>query len=200
MIAAVVPAAGHSTRMGRPKLALPLGDRTVLEHVIAALKDGGAKQVVVVVGPHVPELILPAEAAGAGICRLSEPTPDMRATVERGLVWLKDHTSPHPEAFLLAPADHPTIEAGVVRTLCESFRSDPAKSILIPTHGGGRGHPVLFAWPHVNGIRALPRDCGINIYVREHAAEVREIEVEGPSVLWDLDTPEDYARLKGRLG
>ena len=34
---AVVPACGHSTRMGRPKLALPLGDRTVIERVVAAL-------------------------------------------------------------------------------------------------------------------------------------------------------------------
>ena len=196
MIAAVVPAAGHSTRMGRPKLALPLGDRTVLEHVIAALRAGGAEQVVVVVGPHVPELIPLAKAAGAGVCRLSESTPDMRATVEDGLNWLEGHISPPPEAFLLAPADHPTLDAAVVRTLCDCFRSDPARSILIPTHGGRRGHPVLFAWRRVNGIRALPQDRGINVYVREHAAEVREIEVETPSVLWDLDTPEDYDRCR----
>jgi CTP:molybdopterin cytidylyltransferase MocA len=182
--------------MGRPKLALPLGDRTVLEHVIAALKTGGAERVVVVVGPHVPELVPLAEAAGAGVCRLSETTADMRATVERGLAWLEDPTSPRPEAFLLAPADHPTLDAAVVRALCGSFRSDPSKSILIPTHGGRRGHPVLFGWHHVHGIRALPADCGINTYVREHAAAVREIEVGTPSVLWDLDTPEDYDRCR----
>jgi molybdenum cofactor cytidylyltransferase len=181
--------------MGRPKLALPLGDRTVLEHVIAALKAGGAEQVVVVVGPHVPELIPLAEAAGAGVCRLSEPTPDMRATVERGLAWLEDHI-PRPQAFLLAPADHPTLDAGVVRILCENFRSDPARSILLPTYGSRRGHPVLFAWHHVNGIRALSQDRSINIYVREHAAGVHEIEVESASILWDLDTPDDYERCR----
>lgn len=196
MIVAVVPAAGHSTRMGRPKLALPLGDRTVLGRVIEALKGGGVEQVVVVIGPHVPELIPLAETAGAGVCRLSEPTADMRATVERGLAWLENHTSPHPEAFLLAPADHPALDAGVVRDLCESFRTDPAKSIVIPTHAGRRGHPVLLAWQHASGIGALPADRGINTYVRENAAAVKEVPVEVASVLWDIDAPEDYDRLK----
>ena len=162
MIAAVVPAAGHSTRMGRPKLALPLGNRTVIEHVIAALKAGGSERAVVVVGPHVPELIALAESSGADVCRLSEPTPDMRATVERGLAWIEEHVTPPPEAFLLAPADHPTLDDGVVRELCDSFRGDPKHSILIPTHGGRRGHPALIAWRHAAGIRAFPADRGIN--------------------------------------
>jgi molybdenum cofactor cytidylyltransferase len=200
VIAAVVPAAGHSSRMGRPKLALPLGDRTVIEHVIAALKAGGAGGVVVVIGPHVPELIPLAEAAGADVCRLAEPTPDMRATVERGLAWLEEHTLRHPEAFLLVPADHPTLDAAVVRELCDAFRGDPSRSILIPTHGGRRGHPALVAWRHVAGIRALPADRGINSYFREHASEVREVPVASAAVLADLDTPEDYARLKEWMG
>ena len=42
MIAAVVPAAGHSQRMGRPKLILPIGGQTVIARVVSALRDGGA--------------------------------------------------------------------------------------------------------------------------------------------------------------
>src|SRR5438093_812240 len=96
VIFAVVPAAGLSARMGRPKLALPLGDRTVLAHVVGALKAGGVEHVVVAIGQHVPELALIAKAAGAEVCRLSEPTADMRATVEHGLSWLEEHHSPRP--------------------------------------------------------------------------------------------------------
>lgn len=195
MIVAVVPAAGHSSRMGRPKLALPLGERTVLEHVVAALRGGGAGQVVVVIGPHVPQLAPLAESAGAAVCRLPEATPDMRATVERGLAWLEENLAATPEAFLLAPADHPTLDAGVVRHLCDCFYPDSSRSILIPTHGGRRGHPALVAWRHVAGICTLPADRGINAYFREHASEVAEVAVPSASVLCDLDTPEDYARL-----
>lgn len=196
MIAAVVPAAGHSTRMGRPKLSLPLGGRTVLEHVVAALRAGGADHVVVVVGPHVPELVPLAEAAGAHVCRLAEPTPDMRATVGHGLRWVEDHLRPGPaDAWLLAPADHPALDPGVVRELCEAFRRDPSRSILVPVSAGRRGHPALVAWRHAAGVRALPPDRGVNAYFREHAAEVGEVPVAAGGAFVDLDTPEDYERL-----
>ncbi len=194
MIVAVVPAAGHSSRMGRPKLSLPLGDRSVLEHVVAALLAGGADQVVVVVGPHVPELVPLAEAAGAHVCKLAEPTPDMRATVERGLAWIEEHV-PRPTAWLLAPADHPTLDSGVARDLCDAFRREPARSILVPVYEGRRGHPALVAWRHVEGIRALPADRGINAYFRTRTEDVREVAVSSAGVLCDLDTPADYERL-----
>src|SRR5262249_7168445 len=135
-----------------------------------------------------------AESVGARVCQLAEPTPDMRTTVERGLAWVESHL-PQPDAWLLAPADHPTLDAGVVRELCGAFRSDPTHSILVPVHEGRRGHPALVGWRHVDGIRALPADRGINAYFREHAPDVCEVQVSSAGVLCDLDTPEDYERL-----
>ena len=138
MIFAVVPAAGRSSRMGRPKLSLPLGEYTVLEHVLLALRQGGVDETVVVVGPHDPALTPLAEAAGGHVVSLAEPTPDMRATVEQGLRWLENHFHPHPEdAWLLAPADHPTLDAAVVRRLCEAYAAKPSSSIAVPAFMGG---------------------------------------------------------------
>jgi molybdenum cofactor cytidylyltransferase len=197
MIYAVVPAGGRSERMGRPKLALPLGDRTVIEHVVAALRAGGADHVLVVVGPHVPELAPLAESAGAEVCLLSEPTADMRATVEHGLRRLEERRCPQPDdAWLLVPADHPTLDAGTVRALSAAQAAEPAKSIFIPVHSGRRGHPALIAWRHVVGLRAFPTTHGIDAYLRTHAAETREVPVANDGGLWDLDTPDDYDRLR----
>jgi CTP:molybdopterin cytidylyltransferase MocA len=195
MTFAIVPAAGHSTRMGRPKLELPLGDRTVLEQVVNALRGGGAYYVVAIIGPHVPELVSLAQAAGADVCLLAEPTPDMRATVERGLQWIEERFHPQPnDAWLLAPADHPVMNADVVRQLLSRF-DEGGSSIVVPVHGGRRGHPTLLAWKHVAGIRALPADQGVNAYLRTRRAEMLELPVDDPGVLIDLDTPEDYKRL-----
>lgn len=195
---AVVPACGHSTRMGRPKLSLPLGDRAVIEHVIAALRGGGVERVLVVVGPHVADLVPLARVAGAEVLLLSEPTTDMRATVEHGLRWIEDRFAPQPDdVWLLAPADHPVLSQAVVRQLLDAAGS-PACSIAVPVHGGRRGHPTLIRWRHVAGIRALPVGVGVNAYLRERRAETLEVPVADAGVLADLDTPEDYERLRGQ--
>ena len=194
---AVIPAAGKSTRMGRPKLVLPLGGRTVLECVIAALRAADVEHVVVVVGPHVPELVPLAEAAGAEVLLLSDETPDMRATVTEGIDWLADLYSPEADdTWLLVPADHPTVSADIVRQLLQARAASPGHSIIIPTYQGRRGHPTLIDWKHAIGMGPLPPGQGLNTYLRQHSAETLELAVDSPAVLWDLDTPEDYDRLR----
>jgi molybdenum cofactor cytidylyltransferase len=190
---AVVPAAGHSTRMGRPKLSLRLGDRTVIECVVSALRAGGVNHVVVVIGPHVRELMAPATLAGADVCPLAEPTPDMRATVEHGLRWLEQtHRPDAGDLWLLAPADHPTLNPVVVRQLIVT--GTDTQSIVVPVHAARRGHPTLLPWRDVAGIRNLRAGVGINAYLLDH--DVVEVPVADPNVLADLDTPEDWARIK----
>lgn len=199
MIFAVIPAAGQSTRMGRPKLALPLGKATVLEHVIAALRGGGIEQVLVVIGPHVPELVELARRAGADVCLVSHETPDMRATVEAGLRWVEEHHAPgDDDSWLLVPADHPTLEPAVVEQLLQARSRHAEASIFVPVHQDRRGHPTLIGWKHVAGIRGWAMGQGLNSYLRSCQAETAEIE-GGPSVLMDLDTPEDYSALRQRF-
>jgi molybdenum cofactor cytidylyltransferase len=194
---ALIPAGGKSVRMGRPKLTLPLGARSVLECVVVALRAAGIEQVVVVVGPHVPELVPLAEAAGAQVCLLAQETADMRATVEEGLRWLEHHFHPQPtDGWLLVPADHPLLDPTVVRSLTAAWQASPGHSVIVPTHQGRRGHPVLIAWHHVAGIRAWPAGLGLNRYLRQQSAETLEVPVASEAVLWDLDTPADYERLQ----
>jgi molybdenum cofactor cytidylyltransferase len=194
---AVIPAAGKSERMGRPKLALPLGDRTILERVVAALREAGVEQILVVVGPHVPHLAPLAQLAGAHVLQLSEETPDMRATVLAGLRWLEERYQPQPDdGWLLVPADHPTLDPLVVRTLIRERAAARDHSIIIPTHDERRGHPTLIDWKHVAGMRALPAGSGLNVYLRQRAVETLEVPVDSPDILCDLDTPDDYERLR----
>ena len=194
MIVAVVPACGHSTRMGRPKLSLPLGGGTVLGHLVAALRSGGADRVVVVVGPHVPELASLAGAAGVDVLQLAEPTADMRATVEHGLQWVAENIDPQPEGWLLAPADHPAVTADAVRRLCVGFLAHPARPVVVPVHAGKRGHPTLIPWRLADEVSRIPAGQGINALLR--TAETVEVPVESVGVLSDLDTPDDYDRLR----
>ncbi len=199
MTFAVIPAAGKSRRMGRPKLSLPLGDRTVLEYVVGALRQAGIRNTVVVIGPHVPELAALAESAGAHAYLLPQETPDMHATVEAGLRWLEERFRPRDEDnWLLVPADHPTLDPAVVRQLLEIRTAKPHHTIAIPTYRGARGHPAVIAWKHVEEIRRLPSGIGLNAYLRQQAAETLEVSVDSADVLYDLDKPEDYERIRLR--
>lgn len=196
MIAALVPAAGRSTRMGRPKLILEIGGRTVIDRLVRSLCDGGADPVVVV-GPPVDEagadvLADQARSAGATVLRCPSMTPDMRATVEFGLGHLAG-SEPLPSAILLVPGDSPGVTSGLVSQIIQTFRADPSR-IIVPRSGGRRGHPVAIPWELARTIPRLPTGTGVNALLAEHAEHVRMLDLEDPGAIADLDTPEDYRR------
>jgi molybdenum cofactor cytidylyltransferase len=201
MIAAVVPAAGRSERMGRPKLALPVDGRPMLERVITTLRDGGASPIVVVTGPHDPALAPLARSVGAEVCELTVATPDMRTTVEHGLCWLEECYHPKPDdAFLLTPADIPFLDGATVRTLCEAWMRKTNASILIPTHEGHRGHPALIAWWHVVRIRAMATELGFDAYLREHVVQSQSVAMLNGLILQDVDKPSEAIAVIDNLG
>jgi molybdenum cofactor cytidylyltransferase len=193
---ALIPAAGKSTRMGRPKLALPVGERTVLECTVAALRQAQIPEILVVVGPQATQLAALGARAGARVLRLAEETPDMQATVMHGLAWLEDHFHPEPgDSWLLLPADHPALNPEVIRELLRARTIQPERSIFIPTHAGRRGHPTLIGWQHTAELCAWPAGRGLNQFLRQQTGATCEWPVQFPDILLDLDTPEDYRQL-----
>lgn len=195
MIYALLPAAGRSERMGQPKLMLPLAGRSVLEHCIAAFRRAGVERILVVAPPEPLAIAETARRAEATVLHLQQPTADMQATVQAGLRWMTAHWQPTASEFwLLSPADHPVLNGTVIQVLTTEAARQEA-SIFVPTWQGRRGHPALFAWPHAAAILQLPPGTGIHQYIRRQASAVREVPVASPSVLFDLDTPEDYERL-----
>jgi molybdenum cofactor cytidylyltransferase len=194
MTPAIVPASGRSTRMGRPKLVLTIEGQPLIARVIHALSAGGAGPIVVVApAPEIEaarEVAQAAEGAGAQVIVPPSPTADMRASVELGLDWLERQAA--PEAFLLAPADSVGISAELVRQVIDAGHAHRGL-IVVPSHSGKRGHPVLFPWTMAEAIRALPPDVGINALLSDEATMVA-FETADPGTLRDLDTPADYHR------
>jgi molybdenum cofactor cytidylyltransferase len=199
MIPAIVPAAGRSERMGRPKLTLPIDGISVIARVVAALREGGADPVVVVVPPAAmpgaAELAVEAEQAGACVVVADPAPPDMRASVQCGLDRLGKMPG-HRSTLLIAPGDSPGISAGLVARVIARARVEP-RSIIIPTSQGRRGHPIALPSSLADEIRELPADVGINTMVRRHADKVVELDLDDPDAIADLDTPEDYERWAG---
>lgn len=201
-IAAIVPAAGASRRMGTPKLLLEFQGLPLIARVVATLLDGGARPVVVVVPPaDVPEgpsISESALRAGAVVVVPEARPTEMRDSIELAVAELERSAEP-PTAVMLAPADSPKLDASLVARLLTAWRENQ-ESIVIPTSEGRRGHPIVLPWRLARTIAGLPPDVGVNTLVAQHESEVVEIEVGGEAVVTDLDTPEDLRRLSGEGG
>lgn len=194
-IFAVIPAAGLSRRMGQPKLVLPVGASTVIGRVLTALQDGGVTSVSVVVRRD--DIALQDEVRRHGVDPLRpevDPT-DMRASIEHALNAIEQTQHPtDDDAWLLLPADHPVMDAGLIQRLIARWQMIDSE-VLIPTYDDRRGHPLIARWSTVADVRRLPADIGVNAWLRSPHTRVTEWPTDDPRVLCDLDCPEDYARL-----
>ena len=192
---AVIPAAGQSRRMGRPKLLLPWGDSTVIETVLSVLDHPSVVARVVVVRAGNASLGETVRGAGGYIVTPTVEPTDMCASVRCALETIQREFSPqNDDGWMLIPADHPTLDRGLIDTLLAAWEQD-RPLILVPRAGDRRGHPTLFRWSLAHEVAQIPSDCGLNWLLSEHAADVSELPVSGTAAVTDLDTPEDYARL-----
>ena len=193
---AIIPAAGLSLRMGTPKLLLPFGNATVIARVLAALGQPAIVTRCVVVRRDDHRLRAAAEAAGAWCVSPHVDPPDMRRSVEFALDEIRQRYAPSDrDGWLLVPADHPVLSEDLVAALMAEW-SARVPLILVPRCGNRRGHPTLFRWSMASDLERIPRDFGLNWLLQNHASEVAELIVDEDSILTDLDTPEDYERMK----
>jgi molybdenum cofactor cytidylyltransferase len=98
---------------------------------------------------------------------------------------------PLTEAVVVGLADMPEVAAQTISTLVAAWRPLGPRGIVAPTHGGRRGHPVVFGADHLPALRALAGDCGARAVLQEHAADLTLVAVDDAGVLLDLDAPAD---------
>lgn len=195
---AIIPAAGRSRRMGRPKLLLPWRGTTVLEEVLRAWTASRIDHTIVVAHVDDRQVHACCRAAGVDLVVPTPPPAEMKDSVVAGLEYIDARYQPsHRAAWLLAPADMPQLSSGVIdRLIAEHACRIDEPAILVPTYDRRRGHPVLLPWPLAAEVARLGDDEGINSLVARRG--VVELPCDDPGLLSDIDTPEDYRRLHDR--
>jgi molybdenum cofactor cytidylyltransferase len=190
MISAIILAAGQSKRMGQPKMLLPWGNSTVIGHVIVAFLNAGVRDVLVVTGgarARVEQAIVTYPVRK--IHNYEFAAGEMLSSLQCGLRALPDET----EAVLVGLGDQPQVQENSVRLICEVYRQTGA-GLVVPSFQRRRGHPWLVArnlWSELLELEPpeSPRD-----FLNEHAAQIYYVDIDTPSILADLDTPEDYEK------
>ncbi len=197
-IAAVIAAAGRSTRMGAPKQLLPWQATTVLGAVIEHLRQAGAGPLVVVVGHEAAAVR--AALADAPVQIVANPdysTGEMLSSHQAGLRRLlsQAHEGDELSGALLALGDQPHIPADVIRQVIEQARRTP-DALVIPSYAMRRGHPLYLPARLWQEALALDATHSLRTLLTRHEASIRYVEVDTPAILRDIDTPQDYAALK----
>jgi len=186
-IAAIVLAAGRSTRMGRCKQLLPLNERPALQRVLDALSEGQVERMAVVLGPQGMEVSSAAEAPNTILVTNPDPAGDMASSVLADLAALDSSYA----AILIALADMPLIRPATIQSLIQSYRHAPC-AVLVPTYRERGGHPPLFAQSVLRRLR--PGETLRDLRQR-YKQDTRRLPVDDPGILLDMDTPEDYTYL-----
>lgn len=194
-VVAVLPAAGASRRMGRPKLLLPFGESTLVGSVAAALRGGGVEEIVLVTAPGDEDLRAWAEGTGVTVAVNPDPERGMLSSIQTGVAALRDLDV----LLLVSPADLPNLRAETVALLLRRMLETGAP-LALPAHRGRRGHPLAIAPALIPEIRTLDPGVGLKQLRDRYEAELLEVEVGDAGVVEDVDTPEDYARVRSRPG
>ncbi len=193
-VAAVILAAGASTRFGQPKQLLDWKGVPLLAHVADVALAAGLAPVIAVLGCQ-------AQAACAALgTRPVEAAMNWRweeglsTSVQVGLAALP----PETDAAVFLQCDQPLITPGLLRALVARFEETDAP-IVRPVHAGQPGTPVLFARRLFPELAAVSGDEGGRSLISRYAKGVATVEIADPDVLVDVDAPADYERLQRRI-
>ncbi len=183
----VVLAAGKSSRMGENKLLLKVGGKTVLDRLLDALTQA-VDEVVVVTGNNPDPIRAMATAHGVRVAHNPDHEKGMTTSFQAGIRALGG-----VDAAFLVLGDQLGLSPELLRRMIAAMEDVPGALIVSPTHGGKRGHPVLFRGSLFGEILALKET--LKEVVDGHADA--HVHVEGGE--WstmDFDTPADFERAK----
>jgi CTP:molybdopterin cytidylyltransferase MocA len=175
--------------MGFPKALLPIRGTTFVEHIVGRLAASRVQRIFVVLGCDHERIAGEVDLAPARIVLNPDWPQGQLSSLCAGLRALQADAD--YDAAIMALVDHPLVYPEVVDSVIAAFEAT-ARSIVVPTHDGRRGHPVLFAAPLFPELLDAPLTEGARAVVRAHASEVLEVPAKAPGILADIDTPELY--------
>ncbi|QTD43756.1 nucleotidyltransferase family protein [Ottowia testudinis] len=205
IVAGVVLAAGAGRRMGfKPKALLRRDGQPLMARQIGLLAQCGVRRIVVVLGHHAEQVVpvLAATAAELPVVDLTwvvNPAPDegtgaslrcALAALPAGLVGV-----------LVLLSDQPLLQAGDVAAVLAAWRARPAGiDLVLPTHNGQPGHPLVFGTQVRQAASQSRGGAGVREWRRAHPGQVLALTVDHPRCTLDIDTEDDLARLATEFG
>lgn len=193
-IAAIILAAGQSTRMGVSKMLLPWKDATVLDAVISLAVSARLSTVAVVTGAFHDQIQNILAAYGNQIIEIFNPhyiEREMFFSLKMAIQELQDKC----DAAMIFLGDQPQISHAIVEAIIQKFRiSHP--QIILPSYNMRRGHPILIHQDYLREILSMPDSGSLKEFMNNNSSAIDYLLVDTREVLEDIDSPADYDRIK----
>ena len=188
--AAIVPAAGLSSRMGSFKPLLPVGDRTALHSILHLLRTSGVEEIAVVTGYRAEDIRYALAGEEVHLLYNSDyKKSHMFDSIKMGFAKMHQRAA----HLILWPVDIPAVSQDTVEKLLHAA-AETERQVVLPCHKGICGHPVIFSEDTYETVLQHDGKEGLHGALRK-LNTVTEVVVDDPFVLMDMDTQDDYRRL-----
>jgi len=193
-VAAIVLAAGLSSRMGSNKLLAPVLGKPMVRHAVEAALSSAAEMTIVVTG-HRPDDVRRALAPLTPLfVENRDYSNGLSTSLKCGLGQVPDGF----DGALILLGDMPDVSASLLDRLIAAFDPSEGRAICVATRHGKRGNPVLWARRFFEEIMALEGDVGARHLIAQNAELVCEVEADDDAPLIDIDTPQMLADYQAR--
>ena len=197
LIGGVIPAAGSSSRYGRPKLLLRYQGKTLIGKTVDCLKQAGISPIIVVSGARHSEI---QQTLPGNVNVIQNPRwqQGMGGSIATGMREIRAHY-PQVSAVLVALPDQPLVTVSHIRSLIHDLETTkPAVEAVATRYGGVNGVPALFSANALKRLSKLEGDRGARDLLQGDVLSVRSVTPDFD--LLDIDTESDYQRLLDGYG
>jgi molybdenum cofactor cytidylyltransferase len=193
-VGAVILAAGSSSRLGTPKQLLEFGGRSLVRNAVLAAIEAPCAPVVVVTGASAEPVAKAVEGLGVQVAWNARWETGMASSINSGIASLLETDATVAAAVLLV-CDQPLVTAQVIEALVAAHHKTGC-IVVASSYAGSVGVPALFGRELFDELTHLDGTAGAKAVIARHASEAHFVPF--PDGEMDVDTPEDYARLRAR--
>ncbi|MBD3234921.1 MAG: NTP transferase domain-containing protein [candidate division Zixibacteria bacterium] len=187
---AIVLAAGEGSRIGKPKAILEINGRFFIERVIDTLILAGIDNITVVLGAEADKIKSMTDLSIVNTVINENYTNGQFSSLQAGLSNLKAEGD-----LIVFPVDHPLVEPDTVMQLLDSATEPSNTKAVVPVFNGKKGHPVLLTKSMVRKVQKAANGETLRDILWNHPSAVKQIGVDDPGILQNIDTVEDYQGL-----
>ncbi len=187
---AIVLAAGEGSRIGKPKAILEINGRFFIERVIDTLILAGIDNIMVVLGAQAEKIKSMTDLSIVNTVINETYTDGQFSSLQAGLRNLKVEGN-----LIVFPVDHPLVEPETVMRLLDCAAEPGNSKAVVPVYNGKKGHPVILTKSMVRKARKAAHGDTLRDILWRQPSAVKQISVDDPGILQNIDTVEDYEGL-----